>query len=60
MKIIVILACFYLFSCGYPDIDTVPTFENLKLTEDELFDLCELLTADKKQIANCIKERQNF
>ena len=37
-----------LYSCGYPDIDTVPSFKNLELTNEELFDLCQLSSNDKK------------
>tara|TARA_B100000686_G_C16118982_1_gene631658 strand:+ start:277 stop:414 length:138 start_codon:yes stop_codon:yes gene_type:complete len=30
----------FILSCGYPDVDTVPDFENIKLTDEELIDLC--------------------
>ena len=58
MKILLFLILFLLTSCGYPDIDSVPNFEDLDLTEDELFDLCELSSNDKSQIDNCIKDKQ--
>ena len=58
MKILFFLILFLLTSCGYPDIDSVPNFEDLDLTEDELFDLCELSSNDKSQIDNCIKDKQ--
>ena len=58
MKIIILLTLFYLFSCNYPDVDTVPTFENIELSKDELFDLCQLLSNDNSEIDNCIKEKQ--
>lgn len=57
MKFIIIFILLILSSCGYPDIDTVPNFKTLDLTEDELFDLCELSSNDKKESENCIKEK---
>tara|TARA_B100000965_G_scaffold378081_1_gene372658 strand:- start:279 stop:461 length:183 start_codon:yes stop_codon:yes gene_type:complete len=58
MRFIIILILLILFSCGYPDIDSVPTFNNLKLSDEELFDLCQLSSSDKSEIDNCIKEKQ--
>ena len=59
MKSIIYLFIFFLYSCGYPDIDSVPDSNNLNLTDQELFDLCELSSADKKVIKNCIKKNKN-
>ena len=47
---------FLAISCGYPDIDSVPNFKDLKLTKDELIDLCELSSSDKSKVDKCIKE----
>ena len=47
-----------LICCSYPDIDTVPNFKELKLSEDELFDLCQLSSNDKSEIDSCIKDKQ--
>ena len=47
MKFIVICIFLCLFSCSYPDIDSVPIFNDISLTEEELFDLSELPSADK-------------
>ena len=58
MKIILFCILLFLFSCGYPDIDTVPSFNDLEITEEELFDLCQLSSADKSVIDRCIKEKQ--
>ena len=55
MKYLILLILFYISSCGYPDIDSVPNFNELKLTDEELFDLCQLSSNDKKEIENCIK-----
>ena len=58
MKIIIFFILILLGSCGYPDIDSVPSFKELKLTDEELFDLCQLSSTDKSEINNCIKEKQ--
>ena len=58
MRIIFYFTLFHLVSCGYPDIDSVPSFKELKLSEEELFDLCQLNSADKSEFHNCIKEKQ--
>ena len=59
MRIIIFCILLLLVSCGYPDIDSVPTFNDLKLSDEELFDLCQLSSSDKSEINNCIKEKQN-
>ena len=58
MKIFILFFLFYIYSCGYPDIDSVPKFNELKLNNEELFDLCQLSSNDKSNIDNCIKEKQ--
>ena len=59
MRIIIFFILLLLISCGYPDIDSVPSFKELKLSDEELFDLCQLSSSDKSEINNCIKEKQN-
>ena len=49
---------FFLISCGYPDIDSVPDFKDVKLTKEELIDLCQLSSDVKSNIDKCIKEKQ--
>ena len=58
IKIIIFFILFFLSSCGYPDIDSVPSFSELDLTEDEIIDLCQLSSADKSEIDTCIKEKR--
>ena len=58
MRIIIIFILLLLISCGYPDIDSVPSFKELKLSDEELFDLCQLSSSDKSEIDNCIKEKK--
>ena len=57
MRIIIFFILFLLVSCGYPDIDSVPSFKNLKLSDEELFDLCQLNSTDKSESNNCIKKK---
>jgi len=59
MKLFIILIIVTLFSCSYPDIDSVPDFKDLKLSKEELFDLCQLLSNDKTDIDTCIKNKLN-
>ena len=58
MRIIIFFILSLLVSCGYPDIDSVPIFTDLKLSDEELFDLCQLNSNDKSEIDKCIKEKQ--
>ena len=58
MRIIIFFILLLLISCGYPDIDSVPSFKELKLSDEELFDLCQLSSSDKSEIDNCIKEKK--
>ena len=57
MKVIFFIILFALCSCGYPDIDSVPNFNNVKLTEVELFDLCQLSSTDKSKTDTCLKNK---
>ena len=59
MRILIFFVLLLLVSCGYPDIDSVPSFKELKLSDEELFDLCQLSSSDKSEIEKCIKEKQN-
>ena len=43
-----------LVSCGYPDIDSVPNFENLIMSEQEAIDLCKLTNADRIDLMKCL------
>ena len=43
MQYLYIFLFFILFSCGYPDIDTVPNFNNATITDEEKIDTCKIL-----------------
>tara|TARA_B100000029_G_C17424435_1_gene905522 strand:- start:509 stop:682 length:174 start_codon:yes stop_codon:yes gene_type:complete len=57
MRFLIYFLIIGVYSCGYPDIDSVPSFKNISLTEEELFDLCQLSSNDKSEIDNCIKKK---
>ena len=46
-----------LVSCIYPDIDTVPDFKDVNITEKEAIDLCKINNSDNKQITKCLKNK---
>ncbi len=54
-KIFIILLLF-LISCSYPDIDTVPKFDNVKITLQESIELCKVSSDDKSDMSNCLEE----
>ena len=55
MKNFYLIIFLLLLSCGYPDIDSVPNFNNIKLTDEELLDLCNTKTSDKYNTELCKK-----
>ena len=54
MKFFLLLIFSFVFCCGYPDIDSVPSFENLKITKEESIDLCKLKNTDNDQVNECL------
>ena len=51
---IILLLC--LSSCSYPDIDTVPNFNNMKMTMQDAIELCKISNSDNGQIATCFDQ----
>ena len=49
---------FLLSSCAYPDIDTVPDFKDVIITEEESMDLCKINNSDNEQITECLKNNK--
>ena len=49
----------FLLSCGYSDIDTVPDFKDVNITEKEAIDLCKINNSDNDQITECLKDTYN-
>ena len=56
MKYLYLLFFLIIFSCGYPDIDSVPNFKNLVITKEESIDLCKLINTDKMELQKCIEK----
>ena len=52
----VFLVFLIIVSCGYPDIDNVPDFNDTKLTDEELLEYCSISNTDKKDIDKCIND----
>ncbi len=50
-----VIFLFFLLSCGYPDIDTVPDFKDVNIAEKEAIDLCKINNSDNEQITECLK-----
>ena len=57
MKILFLIIFLLLFSCGYPDIDSVPDFEDINITDEEAIELCKINNSDNEKIANCLKNK---
>ena len=53
---IVIYLLFIILSCGYPDLDEVPNFKNIKLSDEELLEYCSISNTVKKDIEKCIND----
>ena len=47
---------FFLVSCAYPDIDSVPDSKEVIITEEESIDLCKINNSDNEQITKCLEE----
>ena len=55
MKIIFYSSIFiFTISCGYPDVDNVPDFTNIFLSDEEINDYCESTYTVKENIDKCI------
>ena len=58
MKNPYILFFFILLSCAYPDIDSVPDFEDLVITKEESIDLIIALSFNLI-LSNCLDKIEN-
>ena len=56
MKNLYLLFFFILISRAYPDIDSVPDFEDLVITKEESIDLCKLTNTVNNNLSNCLDE----
>ncbi len=55
-RYLLFLLIFILSSCGYPDIDNVPDFKDVTLTDEEVEDYCNNSQVLKKNIDKCIND----
>ena len=53
---LIFLFSIIIFSCGYPDVDSVPDFKDIYLSEEEIKDYCTNISSDKKNIDKCFKD----
>ena len=58
MKNIFSLFFFFLLSCAYPDIDSVPVFNDLVITKEESIDLCKLANTDNKSLSRLFRQNR--
>ena len=56
MNKFLLLLIFILSSCGYPDIDNVPDFNDTLLTDEEIMDYCKSNESSKKNLNKCIND----
>ena len=45
---------FFIISCQYPDIDNVPDFNDISLSDEEIMDYCSNLDTDQTNLEKCI------
>ena len=49
----------FIISCQYPDIDNVPDFNNVSLSDEEIMDYCSHLDTDQINLEKCITDLKN-
>ena len=49
----------FILSCQYPDIDNVPDFNNVSLSDEEIMDYCSNLDTDQIKLEKCITDLKN-
>ena len=57
---IIIIIFFFILSCSYPDIDSVPDFKSLDISIQESIDLCKIGNSDKANKEDCYKDLKNI
>ena len=57
MKFLIFLfIMIFILSCQYPDIDNVPDFNNVSLSDKEIMDYCSNLDTDQINLEKCISD----
>ena len=49
-----LILAFFTLSCGYPDIDNVPDFKDINLSDEEINDYCSSINSSKINIDKCV------
>ena len=49
-----------LFSCKYPDIDTVPNFDSLNISMEESLDKCKIKNRNNNSQIDCHKAQKQI
>ena len=57
--LIFIFIMIFILSCQYPDIDNVPDFNNVSLSDEEIMDYCSNLDTDQIILEKCITDLKN-
>tara|TARA_B100002051_G_C16633395_1_gene584534 strand:- start:269 stop:460 length:192 start_codon:yes stop_codon:yes gene_type:complete len=55
-KSYIIIIIFLFQSCGYPDVDDVPIFNNISFNDEEIVDYCNNIHSLKTNIEKCIND----
>ena len=55
-----LIILFFIISCSYPDIDSVPNFGSLTISMQESIDLCKISNSDKENTEDCYKDLKNI
>ena len=56
----ILIILFFIISCSYPDIDSVPNFGSLTISMQESIDLCKISNSDKENKEDCYKDLKNI
>ena len=56
MKNLIFILLLIINSCVYPDIDTVPKFEDMIISKDEAIELCKINNTSIKDINICLSK----
>ena len=56
----IIIIFLFIFSCSYPDIDSVPDFGSINISMQESIDLCKISNSDKENKQDCYKDLKNI
>ena len=57
---ILLLLLIMLFSCNYPDIDTVPEFNSMNISLEETLDKCKIKNHNNNFKEDCYKAQKQI